>query len=138
METIIATNFYSWLLVSWSSLVWWPSLISCEDVRNWMTIPAVMMGPIPSSIKVPLLEAIMTLLQYTGSSPNNFWIPKRGIWEQTRKTIRVRQVHMILSFRGTIREALCTSGTNFKKGLIKLSKSNDDFFIYKTHVDRFK
>lgn len=36
---------------------------------------ADMMGPIPSSINVPLLDASMTLVQYRGSELYDLWIP---------------------------------------------------------------
>lgn len=85
--------------------------------NNWMIIPLVMMGVIPSSISVPLLDARMTLIQYSGSgegegrsrthqchvvSRNNDshspdesddTIPYSGICEHTRKMRSVTAVH---------------------------------------------
>jgi hypothetical protein len=49
-----------------------------------MIIELVTMGEIPSSIKVPLFEAKITLSQYKGSDPSDLMIPYKGIWQQIR------------------------------------------------------
>jgi hypothetical protein len=42
-------------------------------------------GTVPSSINVPLLDAIMTRIQYRGSELSDDTMPYRGIWLMTRK-----------------------------------------------------
>lgn len=44
----------------------------------------VTMGEIPSSMRVPRLEAKMTRIQYRGSEESDETIPKSGICEQTK------------------------------------------------------
>jgi hypothetical protein len=44
-----------------------------------MIMDEVTSGEIPNSIKVPLLEARMTLSQYKGSEPSDLTMPYRGI-----------------------------------------------------------
>jgi hypothetical protein len=62
-----------------------------------MIIDDVTMGVIPSSIRVPLLEARMTLIQYSGSAESEDMMPYSGICEQTKKMKSVMAVHMAFS-----------------------------------------
>ena len=58
-----------------------------------MIIPEVMMGVIPSSMRVPRLEARMTRIQYNGSDESEDMIPYSGTCEQTKKMRSVTAVH---------------------------------------------
>jgi hypothetical protein len=60
-------------------------------------VPDVMMGEIPSSIRVPRFDARMARIQYKGSEDPEDMIPKRGTCEHTRKMNRVTAVHRIFS-----------------------------------------
>lgn len=76
-----------------------------------------MIGPIPSSISVPLFEAMISLVQNIGSSPTTCWIPYKGIYEHIKKINNVKIVHNNLSLNGTIQFADSTSGNNLSTGL---------------------
>lgn len=80
--------------------------------NSYTIIPAVTIGPIPSSINVPLFDAIITLVQYIGSSPATLLIPKSGIYEHTKKMNKVSTVHINLSFNGISNVLDSTSGIN--------------------------
>jgi hypothetical protein len=62
---------------------------------SYITIPKVTIGAIPSSIRVPQLEAKMTCIQYKGSEESDDMIPYSRTWEQTKKIRKVRAVHEI-------------------------------------------
>jgi hypothetical protein len=57
--------------------------------HTWKTIPDEMIGVVPSSIRVPLLLAIIILSQYSGSEVSEETIPNSGIWLMTKKMSRV-------------------------------------------------
>lgn len=67
-----------------------------------MIIPEVMMGEIPSSMRVPRFEARMTRIQKSGSDESEDMIPYRGIWEETRKMARTMAVHATFCWNGTV------------------------------------
>lgn len=67
-----------------------------------MIIPEVIMGEIPSSMRVPRFEARMTRIQKSGSDESEDMIPYRGIWEETRKMARTMAVHATFCWNGTI------------------------------------
>lgn len=75
-----------------------------------MIIPAVTIGPIPNSIKVPLLEAKIILDQNIGSSPPYLTNPNNGIYEHIKNIIKLNKVQIILSFNGTFLTGFSTSG----------------------------
>jgi hypothetical protein len=60
--------------------------------HTWKTIPDEMMGVVPSSIRVPLLLAIIILSQYSGSEVSEETMPNSGIWLITKKISRVNCV----------------------------------------------
>lgn len=64
-------------------------------------MPEVTMGVIPSSIRVPRLDARMTRIQYNGSDESDDMIPYRGTWEQTRKMRSVVAVQSTLWLKMT-------------------------------------
>lgn len=66
-----------------------------------MIIPEVTIGVIPSSIKVPRLDARIARSQYRGSDESDDMIPYSGTWEQTRKMRRVVAVHSTLCWNVT-------------------------------------
>ena len=49
-----------------------------------MIMPEVTMGVIPSSMSVPLLDARIARIQYSGSDESDDMIPYSGTCEQTR------------------------------------------------------
>ena len=55
-----------------------------EPARSWMMRPAVTMGPMPSSISVPRLEAKMTRRVYIGSPTPVMVMPYSGISDMMR------------------------------------------------------
>ena len=67
-------------------------------IHTWKTIPEVIIGVIPSSIKVPRFEAIIILIQYRGSELSDETMPYRGIWLITKKIRRVSPVHVSFCF----------------------------------------
>lgn len=85
--------------------------------NSYTTIPAVTIGPIPNSINVPLLEAMMSLVQSMGSSPTTCYIPYNGILEAIKYIIKASIVHITLSLRGTSFTDYCTSGIKLTAGL---------------------
>ena len=64
-------------------------------------MPEVTIGVIPSSMRVPRLEAKMTRIQYKGSEESDDMIPYSGTWEQTKKIRRVTAVHSTFWLKGT-------------------------------------
>lgn len=77
------------------------------------------MGVIPSSIRVPLLLAIIIRSQYSGSEVSDDTMPYRGIWLITKKTRRVRPVHTRRLLKGTLLSGSWISGTRGTKGLTR-------------------
>lgn len=67
--------------------------IKCVPASSWKTIPAVMMGVIPSSISVPLLLASIIRSQYNGSELSDDTMPYRGICDMTRNINSVTYAH---------------------------------------------
>lgn len=59
------------------------------------------MGVVPNSIRVPLLEAIIILSQYSGSEVSDETMPNNGIWLMTRKMSRVNcaSISIVYSLR---------------------------------------
>jgi len=64
---------------------------------TYIIIEEVIKGEIPNYIKVPLLEAIITLIHWKGSPPWATTTPYNGIYQQTRYMNKVIAVHIILS-----------------------------------------
>jgi hypothetical protein len=56
-------------------------------------MPDVTIGEIPSSIRVPLLDAKITLIQYNGSLESDDMIPYSGICDATKKMAKTIAVH---------------------------------------------
>ena len=53
--------------------------------NNCITMPEVIIGEIPNSIRVPRLDARITRIQYKGSALFDCNIPYKGIWQQTKQ-----------------------------------------------------
>merc|ERR1719328_264544 len=75
------------------------------------------MGEMPSSMRVPLFDARMTLIQWNGSAESELMIPKRGIWQHTRKMKSVIAVHNTFSLNWIFLSGFCISGSIEQKGL---------------------
>lgn len=56
---------------------------------TWKTMPDEIIGVIPNSMRVPLLEANIIRSQYRGSEVSEDTIPYRGIWLMTKNMSRV-------------------------------------------------
>lgn len=84
-----------------SSLIPKSTSINCAPANNCIIMPDVTTGVIPSSMRVPLLDAKMARIQYRGSDESEDMMPYRGTWEQTRKMRRVVAVHRTLWLKGT-------------------------------------
>jgi len=87
-----------------------------EPWRSCITRPEVTMGEIPSSMRVPRLEAMTTRDQYQGSFSVPERIPYKGTCEHTKKMNRATAVHKNLSLNWISFSACWTSGTQAQNG----------------------
>ena len=86
-------------------------------------------GPIPSSIHVPLCEACIILQYYKGSDPTFFCIPYRGSYEHIRNMNKVMAVYRNLSLKDTLLSAYSTSGRIDRKGRTRFKTLNSPFMM---------
>merc|ERR1719222_402928 len=74
------------------------------------------MGEMPSSMRVPLLDARITRIQEKGSAESELMMPKRGIWQHAKKMKRVIAVHNTFSLNWIFLSGFCISGSIEQNG----------------------
>lgn len=111
------------------SLSLWSTLINLAPANNYITIPAVTEGEIPNSIKVPLLEAKITLNHLKWSAESEEWIPYKGIYEHTKYIITIITVQIALVLKFTFLSGAATSGKRATAGLNNYKRSNPILYL---------
>ena len=91
--------------------------IMLEPLRIWSMRPAVTIGPIPSSINVPLLEANMTLIAPRGSSAPPCPTPRSGTSLIIKYNINASAVQRSFSLKVIFRSGFLISGKKLMRGL---------------------
>lgn len=66
-------------------------MVLALPARSWKIIPEEMIGVVPNSISVPLLDASIIRSQYSGSDVSLLTMPYKGICDITRKMRRVTE-----------------------------------------------
>lgn len=87
-----------------------------DPTRSCSISPAVTIGPIPSSIRVPRFEANI-IRRYVRSQPPPAATPYNGISVMTKYKISVMAVQKIFSLNPTLRVGGAISGRNRDMGL---------------------
>lgn len=107
-------------------------------INNCNIHPADMIGDKPNSMRVPLLDAKITLIHMKGSLSFARRTPYIGIWQHTRYMNRVMEVYNSFYCVFIDRIGFTTDGNNLEMGSTRWRSRNPiinyDIHVYKGHT----